>query len=157
VDPAGTSYYGIIYARYSDGTNASPHVRIRVVALYSDGYSEGLPDSWRTTYFGSPDPFAGPNRHPGDDYDGDGYTNLQEWLLGSNPADPASNLRITSFVTTNIQWQAKGYELYELYSSTNFNNWTRAINPVLPTNSAGSATPLTNGKPKQFFRVGKVP
>src|SRR5438876_647763 len=107
--------------------------RIRVVALYSDSSAEGLPDSWRTTYFGSPSP--GPGRHPGDDSDGDGYTNLQEWLLGSNPADPTSNLLITSFVPTNIQWQARGYEVYELCSSTNLTNWTRAINPIVPTNS----------------------
>jgi len=159
LDPAGTSFYDIIYARYSDGINASPYVRIRVVAFYSDSYSEGLPDSWRTTYFGSPDPFAGPKRHPGDDYDGDGYTNLQEWLLGSNPANATSNLRITSFTTTNIQWQAKGYEVYELCAVTNLNSnvWSRVINPVVPTNSVGAAGAFTNGGPRQFFRVRKVP
>src|SRR5262249_41627143 len=99
-DPAGTSYYEIIYARYSDGINASPFARIKVISYYLDSYSEGIPDSWRTTYFGSPNPSAGPKRHANDDFDGDGYTNLQEWLLGSNPADATSNLRITSFTKT---------------------------------------------------------
>jgi hypothetical protein len=170
VDPANTfSYYDVIYARYSDGVNAAAYAAIRVVSLFSDTYSEGLPDSWRATYFGSSNPSAGSNRHPNDDFDHDGYSNLQEWLMGSNPADATSNLRITSFNPTNIQWQARGYEVYELCSSTNLTNWVRAINPIVPTNfvpgtdiynlnnAIGAATTFTNGSPKQFFRVRKVP
>jgi hypothetical protein len=156
-DPAGNSAYDRIYARYSDGVNASPYARVRVISFSPDSYSEGIPDAWRTTYFGSPNPSAGPKRHANDDFDSDGFSNLQEFLLGSNPTDPVSNLRITSFETTNIQWQAKGYEVYELYSSTNLAAWTRAINPMVPTNSVGAATSFTNGGPGQVFRVQKVP
>lgn len=169
VDPAGNSYYDEICARYSDGVNASPYARIMVISLNPDHYSEGIPDAWRSNYFGSIDPSAGPNRHANDDFDGDGYSNLQEFLLGSDPTDRTSNLRITSFGTTNIQWQAKGYEVYELYSSTNLTTWTRAIDPITPTNfvpgtnlfnltnSVGTATSFTNGGPRQVFRVQKVP
>ena len=157
LDPAGNSAYDRTYARYSDGVNASPYASIRVISFNPDSYSEGIPDAWRLTYFGSANPSAGPKRHANDDFDGDGYTNLQEFLLGSNPTDPASNLRITSFGTTNIQWQAKGYEVYELYSSTNLASWTRAINPIVPTNSVGAAISFTNGGPTQVFRLQKVP
>jgi hypothetical protein len=157
LDPAGTSSYDRIYARHSDGVNASPYARIRVISFNPDSSSEGIPDAWRTTYFGSPDPSAGPNRHANDDFDGDGYSNLQEYLLGSDPTDNTSNLRITSFNPTNIEWQAKGYEVYELYSSTDLAAWTRAINPVTPTNSVGTAASFTNGGPRQIFRLQKVP
>ena len=157
LDPAGNQAYDRTYARYSDGVNASPYAQVRVISFDPDGYSEGIPDDWRTTYFGSPDPSAGPNQHANDDFDGDGYSNLQEFLLGSDPTDRTSNLRITSFGTTNIQWQAKGYEVYELYSSTNLANWSRAINPITPTNSVGTATSFTNGGPRQVFRLQKVP
>ena len=170
LDPAGNQNYNIIYGRYSDGVNASPYVHVRVIGLYADSYSEGLPDDWRNAYFGSTDPGGpGTNRHPNDDFDGDGYSNLQEWLIGSNPADPTSNLRISKFNSTNMQWSAKGYEVYEISSSTNLTNWTRAINPIVATNfvpstnlynltnSAGFATAFTNGGPKQFFRVLRVP
>jgi hypothetical protein len=157
LDPAGNSYYDVIYARYSDGTNASPYAKVRVLSFDPDGSSEGIPDSWRTTYFSSSDPSAGPNRHAEDDFDGDGFSNLQEFLLGSDPTNNTSNLRITYFGTTNIQWQAKGYELYELHSSTNLATWTRAINPVVPTNSVGAATGFASGSPRQFFRIQKVP
>jgi hypothetical protein len=157
LDPAGTGYNDVIYARYSDGLNSSPYARIRVISFDPDGYSEGIPDSWRTTYFGSSDPSAGPNRHADDDFDGDGFSNLQEFLLGSDPTGKPSNLRITFFGTTNVQWQAKGYEVYELYGSTNLVAWTRVINPIVPTNSVGPATGFTNGGPRQFFRIQKVP
>ena len=157
LDPTSGSFYDIIYARYSDGTNASPFVGISVLSYNADSYSEGVPDSWRNQYFGSSNPSAGPKRHAGDDYDGDGYSNLEEWRLGSDPTDRTSNLRITSFASTNLQWQAKPYELYELYSSTNFTNWTLAVNPLTPTNNPGLATNFAGSNAaKQFFRFSKV-
>jgi hypothetical protein len=169
IDPADSSFYAIIYARYSDGLNLSPYAAIKVVSLWSDSYSEGIPDSLRLAYFGSIDPSAGPNRHALDDFDGDGYSNVDEWRLGSDPTKQDSNLRITSFSPTNIQWQAKGYEVYELYGSTDLQHWTRACNPIVPTNfvpgtnifnltnSIGVAADFTNGGTSQFFRILKVP
>ena len=41
--------------------------------------NDGLPDGWETIYFGGLDEGAD------DDFDGDGFTNLQEWAAGSNP------------------------------------------------------------------------
>jgi hypothetical protein len=157
VDPASGQFYDRIYARYSDGVNASPFVSVSVVSLNEDDYSEGVPNNWRLAYFGSIDPSAGPGRHGTNDFDGDGFSNLQEYQLGSNPTNKTSNLMITSFSATNLQWQAKAYEVYELYRSTNLSAWTRAINPLVPTNSIGIATAFTNGGPKQFFRIQKVP
>jgi hypothetical protein len=157
LDPASGSSWDLIYARYSDGANASPFVSIRVLSLNADSYSEGIPDSWRLSYFGSYNPSTGTKHHAADDADGDGFSNLEEYLLGSNPTNKASNLRITSFGTGSIQWQAKGYEVYELLSSSNFINWTRAMNPQVPTNSTGSATGCTNGSPRQFIRIQRVP
>ena len=39
--------------------------------------------------------------------------NVTEWLLGSVPTNKNSNLRITSISATNLQFDAKPYELYE--------------------------------------------
>ena len=94
---------------------------------------------------------------------------MTEWRLGSNPTNSSSNLRITSFSPLTLQWPAKGYEVYELYGSTNLADWTRVLNPLAPTNfipgtnllnltnSVGIATGFTNGGPWQFFRIQKVP
>src|SRR5262249_31931214 len=135
----------------------SPWVTIRVVWLALDSFNEGIPDDWRTTYFGDSDPSAGLKRHALDDYDGDGLNNLTEFRLGSDPTDKTSNLRITSFGITNIQWQAKPYELYEIYTSTNLTSWVRAMNPITASDVVGSATISTNASRRQFFRMQKVP
>jgi hypothetical protein len=157
LDPASGQYYDLIYARYSDNLNAAPYATIRVVSYNVDSYSEGIPDWWRLSYFGTVNPSVGTKHHAGDDADGDGYSNLQEYLCGSNPTNRASNLRITSIGTSAIQWQSKGYEVYEVLSSSNYTGWIRAGSPVVPTNSIASAPWLTNGTGRQFFRVSRVP
>src|SRR4029079_5216619 len=96
-DPTGNQYRGLIYARYSDGVNASPFVQVRVLSFNSDGSSEGVPDSWRLKYFGNSSPASGSNHHANNDADGDGYSNLTERLLGSVPTNKTSNLEITFF------------------------------------------------------------
>jgi hypothetical protein len=163
LDPATTSYYDIINARYSDGTNASPYIKIRTVSLNADSdspASDGIPDAWMNTYFGHTDPESGDKSRANDDADGDKLSNLQEYIAGTNPKDGTSAQRIT-FITTNaLQWQAKAYELYEIQSVTNLNstNWTRFGNPVLPTTSTGTvANPFNPASPQLFFRIQKVP
>jgi parallel beta-helix repeat protein len=47
----------------------------------SDIDQDNLPDSWEQSYFGDL------NQEPDNDYDGDGYTNLQEYLGDSDPTD----------------------------------------------------------------------
>jgi len=160
-DPAGTGFYDRMFARYSDGPNASPFVSVRVISFLNDSYpdtgSDGIPDDWMVTYFGDPDPALGINSGADDDFDGDGFTNLQEFILGSDPTLAESNLRITSFDLKALQFQAKPYELYEVYSSTNLLTWRRAINPVVPTAAPAVAAGYTNGAGRQFLRVLKVP
>lgn len=157
IDPSTTSYYDIVYTRCSDGTNASPYVNVRVARYYHDTYSEGIPDSWRVTYFGNANPATGSNHRATNDADGDGFNNLTEFLLGSSPISKNSNLRITGISTTNLQWQAKPYAVYEILGSTNGSKWSRVFNPVTPTTTNGTAAVYSNNIPVQFFRVEKVP
>jgi hypothetical protein len=160
IDPSGGGFYDIIYARYSDGTNASPYVSVRTLSLNPDSFpspaGDGIPDAWMVTHWGSANPAAGPNRSASADFDGDKLSNLNEYRTGMTPTDSASAQRITLVNKTNIQFQAKAYELYELHASTNLTNWVRAANPVLPTTSTGSFTGFTNTAPHMFFRVEKV-
>jgi hypothetical protein len=58
-----------------------------------DADGDGLPDWWEIQYFGSiNDPRATPNADP----DGDGFSNIQEYIAGTNPLNANSALRITS-------------------------------------------------------------
>ena len=162
-DPASTSYYDIIYARYSDGTNASPYITIRTLSLVPDSdspASDGIPDAWMTTYFGHTGPQSADTSRASDDADGDKLTNLQEYIAGTNPKDSTSAQRITLMQTNGLQWQAKAYELYEVQTSTNLTatNWTRFGNPILPTTATGTVVnPYNPAAPAQFFRIQKVP
>ncbi len=160
VDPVGSAYYDLIYARFSDGTNASPYIKIRTISLNadSDSPSDGIPDNWMITCFGNADPNAGSKHHAGDDFDGDGLSNLQEYRAGMDPTSAGSAQRITLFNSSTLQWQAKPYELYELQGSSNLTTWTRVGNPILPATSTATATNFYNpATPKQFFRILKVP
>ncbi|MBI3851777.1 MAG: hypothetical protein HY298_16100 [Verrucomicrobia bacterium] len=162
LDPAGSSYWDQIDFRYSDGTNASPYVSVRILSFNADSHpfptSDGVPDNWMSTYFGNPDPAAGANRGANQDNDGDRLTNLQEYIAGMDPTSGSSAQRITLLSSNSLQWQAKPYELYELQGSTNLTTWTRVLNPILPTTSTGTATGFFNSAlPRQYFRIQKVP
>ncbi len=56
----------------------------------ADTNQDGLPDAWVNTNFGNTTAAVAAT-----DSDGDGYTNFQEYLAGTDPLDPASALRIT--------------------------------------------------------------
>jgi len=65
-------------------------------ASTADRDGDGLPDAWMLQHFGHADAQAGDLSRAGDDPDGDGLTNLQEYLTGSDPHDAGSPLRFTS-------------------------------------------------------------
>src|SRR5207244_1401217 len=65
-----------------------------------DADANGLPDWWELQYFGH---LTGTN--PNADADGDGLSNLQEYVADTNPLDSGSTLRITSaqLVTNGVR------------------------------------------------------
>ncbi len=67
-------------------SNSSGSVTSAPAALLIDSDRDGLPDSWEQTYFG------GLSRNPSGDFDGDGVSNRDEFLQGTNPANSASVL-----------------------------------------------------------------
>jgi hypothetical protein len=156
IDPADGPYYDVIYFRHSDGTNASALASVRALSFQPDAFpSDGMPNTWMTTHFGTT---AGDGpRAPGADFDGDGVTNLEEYILGTDPTNALSNLRVISFGLSQFQFQAKPYELYEVYGSADLVNWARVINPVLPTNAPGIASGYAEAPvARRFLRVLKV-
>jgi hypothetical protein len=159
-DPAGNAFNDAIFARYSDGVNASPYVRVRVLSFNRDtqpATSDGLPNWWMQQYFGNTTPAAASLSRAQDDKDGDGLTNLEEWQAGTDPVVAGSSLRISGFDGSTLQFNARPYDLYEVVSSEDFSAWSRAANPLLPTVTTGSATGLESGATARFFQVRRVP
>lgn len=155
IDPAGGSYFFQKYVRFSDGANLSPWTRIRVVAVRSDAQGDGLPDSWSVQHFRTASPTAAALSRPGDDPDKDGFTNLDEFLLGTDPVDAGSRLAVRDFDGQTLQWTASPYTLYTFESSTDLSTWVPFGLPVVPAaaNASASVDLLPSALPKKFLRV----
>jgi len=111
--PAGTQPDGqATYRLFADDTHANTDVNTNnntmafVVNLTLDTDGDGIPDWWMLKYFGHPTGQAGDLSLAQDDADGDGMSNLQEYLAGTAPDDPLSYLRLTSITagaTSGVQ------------------------------------------------------
>ena len=94
-DPSGGAF---LFARYTNGTNSTLRVfDLDIGAPHADADGDTMPDALELQIVDG-DPGDGLNAPadvlPGDDFDGDGHTNLEEIQLGLDPTNPASALRI---------------------------------------------------------------
>lgn len=88
-----------------------------------DGNLDGLPDDWQQRYWGA-NPVRWPDRLA--DSDGDGASNLQEFLAGTDPTNAASTLRLG--ITRNgqglwLNWNTEPGLVYQVEVSTNAVDW----------------------------------
>lgn len=88
-----------------------------------DSNFDGLPDDWQALYWGL-NPLTWPAAST--DADGDGATNLQEFLAGTNPASRESSLRLEMVRTSQglwLNWNTQPGSVYQVQTSTNAVNW----------------------------------
>ncbi len=71
-------YFSVIVSNASGAVTSAP------AALWADANGNGIPDWWELHYFGNL------NQPADGDFDGDGVSNLDEYLEGTNPNNPAS-------------------------------------------------------------------
>lgn len=89
----------------------------------SDENFDGLPDDWQQSVWGA-DVSTWPSAVA--DTDGDGASNLQEFLAGTNPADPQSSLRISiqaSPTGNRVVWNTEKGNVYQLQFSKDLKKW----------------------------------
>ena len=82
---------------------------------FSDG--DNLPDEWETAHGLNPNDSSGANGASGDP-DGDGLSNLQEYIAGTNPQNSGSRLKIESINSLaggmNISFLATSNRTYSI-------------------------------------------
>jgi hypothetical protein len=108
----------------------------------ADTDHDWLPDAWEVAHLGSI------NATPGADADGDGTTNLMEYLAGTDPADASSAFRPTVQAVGNdlvLQAQTVAGRRYRVWGSPDLKTWT-----ALDTISG-------DGNPVQFLRATPEP
>jgi Tol biopolymer transport system component len=122
----------------------------------SDG--DGIPDWWMIKYFGHPTGQAYDHSLASDDADGDGMSNLQEYLAGTDPTDPNSVFRLYLSVpasnTVDLSWLAAPGMRYQVQYTTNLDDpvWLTAPGTVRVLQNQGYLlTPMV--LPCSFYRV----
>lgn len=75
-----------------------------VITITGDNDRDGLPDSWESSHGLSSSDASDANQDP----DGDGATNLQEFIAGTDPQNPASVLKVFPLIqgdTVQLRFQ----------------------------------------------------
>lgn len=95
------------------------------------------------------------------DTDGDGFTDLEEEVAGTNPSDPSSFFRLNATVlasgSINLTWAGVAGRTYVLEESDQLGQWNvvEELAPLVIRESTPNATLSlpTDGDPQRFFRM----
>ena len=128
----------ILFTPIADNARISGLQVRKIGDVFSD--SDGIPDWWRLAYFGHALGSAADNSRGSDDADGDGVSNLKEYLAGTDPQNAASFFKITYVtpVSADIQVNCSSvsnriYQLQRRDSLDAVSVWTN-VGPATPGN-----------------------
>jgi hypothetical protein len=99
----------------ADGTG-NPLVRYGLTSWgapsATDTDGDQMPDTWEMTHFGSLEQIL-------PDWDEDGLSNLEEYIAGTDPTDPASVFIIEDMLASTLYWTSTPGRTYSVYWSDN--------------------------------------
>jgi hypothetical protein len=121
--PSSEHSFRLAY-RLADGRRSPISEPASASTWDEDGNFDGLPDDWQAEHWGdASSAWAGGSV----DSDGDGATNLQELLAGTDPTDPTSVLRLAlegDPQGVRLVWNAQPGSIYQVQVSSDFKGWS---------------------------------
>ena len=120
---------------------------------FPDVNSNGISDLFEQYYFGN----ISTNRTRSTDTDKDGMSDYAEFIAGTDPTNPDSNLRFVKEFQAGgqvtFQWSAIPGRIYQVESSTNLATWTPVTDWVQALSSPMSYTATNASQGHCAFRV----
>ena len=124
---------------------------------------DGIPDAWRLQYFGHIDPRADDLSRAADDPDGDGFTNIQEYIAGTDPKDLSSRFRVIDISraangTVTLTWSAVATKTYRAQYKDDVTaiTWTDLAGDVNATGATASKADSTASGTKRIYQIGRA-
>jgi hypothetical protein len=155
---AGQHYLQVLYVGDGLALQTSRLVRVELFGV-TDTDGDGLPDTWEIQHGLNPNDATG-DHGAGGDPDGDEFTNLEEFLAGTDPQNPTSLLKILPLQAggREITWLSVPGKNYQVQATS---DPTAAFEPLGDVVTAiGWSTRFTNTAPaqaKEFYRVQVLP
>jgi YD repeat-containing protein len=113
----------------------------RTIVRFQDTDETFIDDTREAQFFGNAD------RDGSEDFDGDGQTDLAEYLSGTDPTDPNSQLRVTGSSTLvgstfTREWDAASGKSYQVQYKDNLSNsaWFNLAGEVVAPGDAATKT-----------------
>ncbi|MEK7678325.1 MAG: DUF3160 domain-containing protein, partial [Verrucomicrobiota bacterium] len=124
----------------------------------NDADGDRLPDAWETALWGS----ISAVNDPAGDFDGDGFSNEQEFHAGTNPRDATSLLQVVTPQPVSsgleLRWNGVQAKRYRVFYSDDLINWYLLQAPVIAEGAmAGLLDPGASNTRQRFYRVKVVP
>ncbi len=142
----------------SGDVDADNNVALFSLLLWIDDDGDGIPGWWEELHgLSDSDP-----SDAGIDADGDGFTNRQEYLAGTDPRDASSVLRVGEIAQRALEdgggvavsWASAAGRRYKLERSYNLRDWTTIADEeeaAPPLNTVVDDTPPPDGR--AFYRL----
>jgi hypothetical protein len=145
--PPVTGDYYLKVRAYEPGDEAEYDLRYYIPANDSD--ADQLLDTWEVQYFG------GLAAEPTNASDSDAYTDLEEYVAGSDPTDPASYFAVTngppgSFV---VNWPSVADREYRVFWTDHLTNAFQPLGPVLEYPQSSYTDTVHDAEPSGFYKV----
>lgn len=129
-----------------------------VVSIVAE--TDGIPDAWWIEYFGTT---TGVSASADDD--GDGFSNAQEFQLGTHPRDASSSFRVRQVVRVpeglSVAWSAVAGKKYQIFISPGLQppDWQAQGLPIVAQDGESALSRVVSlpGGSNYFLRIGLVP